>query len=55
MIRVFCDLCDKELNEDNHYVTAKTQWYEVRNTCNDTQLDICNECMQKIVNATEHI
>lgn len=53
MIKRFCDFCNSELAIiDGLDRTSKTQHYTL-NKDNGNEVDICNDCLTKIVNESE--
>ena len=53
MIKRFCDFCNSELAIiDGLDRTSKTQYYTL-NKDNGSEVDICNDCLTKIVNVSE--
>lgn len=53
MIKRFCDFCNSEMSIiDGLDRTSKTQHYTL-NKDNGNEVDICNDCLTKIVNVSE--
>ena len=58
MIKRFCDVCGKEINRyiEHEWRDSKMQFYQLirKNFDNrtDYEIDICNECLRKVVALT---